>query len=81
MTSDVLKKKTARYLCGESHPAEKDQIQTWLSCTGDKKINTSPGERTVIENEIVAQVNAYVVSSQLVPAKSVSWWRKITACF
>lgn len=80
MTTEVLKKKTARYLCGQSEPAEKDQIQTWLSCTDDKKTALSKEEREWIENEIIGQVNAYVTSSLFV-VKPEPWWKKITAFF
>jgi hypothetical protein len=80
MTTEVLREKTGRYLCGQSVPAEKKQIQTWLSCTDDKKTEVSPEERELIENEIVAQVNAYALSSLFVP-KTAPWWKKITASF
>ncbi|HEY6505580.1 MAG TPA: hypothetical protein VIZ28_16510 [Chitinophagaceae bacterium] len=81
MTTEVLKGKTGRYLCGQSIPVEKKQIQTWLSCTGGNKTQASPEERELIENEIVAQVNAYVISSSFVPKPQPSWWKKITAFF
>jgi len=81
MTTEVLKEKTSRYLCGQSIPAEKKQIQTWLSCTNDKKTEISAEERALIEQEIVAQVNAYALSSIFVPTKADAWWKKITALF
>jgi hypothetical protein len=80
MTTELLRKKTGRYLCGLSVPAEKRQIQNWLSCTDDNKPNASTEEKERIENEIVTQVQAYVVSTLDEP-KSGSWWRKITAFF
>ncbi|MBC7949723.1 MAG: hypothetical protein H7Y42_17695 [Chitinophagaceae bacterium] len=80
MTTEVLRKKTGRYLCGESVPAEKKQIQNWLSCTGEKDNSISPEERAMIENEIVGQVQAYVASSLFIP-KAEPWWKKITAFF
>lgn len=80
MTTAVLKGKTGRYLCGQSVPAEKKQIQTWLSCTNDKKAEISAEERELVENEIIAQVNAYVISSSFV-TRSEPWWKKITAFF
>jgi len=80
MTTEVLREKTSRYLCGQSIPAEKKQIQTWLSATSDKKNEVSPEERGLIENEIVGQINAYVISSLFVP-KPEPWWKKITAFF
>jgi hypothetical protein len=80
MTTEVLKKKTGRYLCGLSVPSETRQIQNWLSCTGDKKTYPSSAERTMIENEIVAGVRAYIVYTKLEP-EPAPWWKKITAFF
>lgn len=79
MTKELLKNKTARYLCGQSVPAEKLQIQTWLSCT-DNKIEMSAEERRTVENEIVTLVNAYTASSLFTP-KQGGWWQKFTAMF
>lgn len=79
MTTEILREKTGRYLCGQSVPAEKKQIQNWLSCTGGKT-NMSEEERKNVEEEIVGQVKAYVVSSAFQP-KEESWWKKITASF
>jgi hypothetical protein len=80
MTTEVLRKKTARYLCGMAVPAEKMQIQTWLSCT-DNKAETTPEERQQIEDDIVAQVMAYVDSTLTFQSKSDPWWKRITASF
>lgn len=80
MTTEVLRKKTGRYLCGLSMPAERRQIQNWLSCTSDNKPAVSTKEREIIEDEIVAQVQAYVASSLFYPTQE-PWWRKITASF
>ena len=80
MTTELLRKKTGRYLCGMSMPAEKRQIQNWLSCTPDKRFPVSLEERELIENEIVSQVQAYVVST-LPDQKQEHWWNKITAIF
>ena len=80
MTTEVLRQKTGRYLCGLSMPAEKRQIQTWLSCTSDNKAPVSTEEREVIENEIVAQTLAYAISTLFHP-KPEPWWKKITAFF
>jgi hypothetical protein len=79
MTTEVLRQKTGRYLCGLSMPAEKRQIQNWLSCTGDNK-PVPAEEREMIENEIVAQVQAYVACTLFHPEPE-PWWRKITAFF
>lgn len=81
MTTEVLKKKTARYLCGEAAPAERDQIQAWLSCTSDEKTGIREEERELIEKEIVNQVSAYLTSSLFFVHAQKPWWKKITASF
>jgi hypothetical protein len=80
MTTEVLKAKTGRYLRGESVPSETRQIQTWLSCTMDKKEIVPPKEKEKIELEIVADIHAYIVSSTFIPEPK-PWWKKITASF
>ena len=78
MTTETLKKKTSRYLNGESMPAETKQIQNWLSCT--ENINLSEEEKSVIEQEILAEIQAYTAYPLLFP-KPEPWWRKLTAFF
>jgi hypothetical protein len=80
MTTEVLKEKTGRYLRGESVPSETRQIQTWLSCTLDKKETVTAKEKEQIENEIVTEIHAYIVYSQFDP-KPKHWWNKFTAFF
>jgi hypothetical protein len=80
MTTEILRKKTGRYLSGQSMPAESKQIQNWLSCTDNKKEEANAEERAIIENEIVTLVQAYVASSLFQP-KQEPWWKKITAFF
>ncbi len=81
MTIELLRKKTGRYLCGQSVPSEKNQIQSWLSCTPDTKNEVSAEEREIIENEIVAQVQAYVAISAFQPKVAAPWWKKVTTFF
>ena len=78
MTTETLKKKTSRYLNGESMPAEKKQIQNWLSCT--ETINLSEEETTAIEQEILGEIQAYTAYPLFFP-RPEPWWRKITAAF
>ena len=79
MTTEILKKKTDRYLNGESMPAETKQIQNWLSCT-DNNINLTEEEKQLIEQEILAQIQAYTAYPLFFP-KEEPWWKKITAIF
>jgi hypothetical protein len=79
MTKEILHKKVSRYLHGQSKPAEKRQIQSWLSCTDDKK-QISEDEKSVIENEILAIVQAQTAYPLFFP-KPGPWWKKITAFF
>ena len=80
MTTEALHKKTHRYLCGVSKPAETRQIQNWLSCTDNKKNIVSVNEKSIIENEILAEVQAYT-AYPLFFAKPEPWWKKIIAFF
>ena len=80
MTTEVLRMKTGRYLCGMAVPAERMQIQTWLSCT-DNKAELADDRRDLVEDEIVMQVMAYVDSTLTFQTKPERWWRKITASF
>lgn len=79
MTTETLKKKTDRYLNGESLPAETKQIQNWLSCTDDS-INLSEQEKTAIEQEILGEIQAYTAYPLFFPT-SEPWWKRITAIF
>lgn len=79
MTTEVLKKKTTRYLQGRALPAETRQIQTWLSCT-DKKVEEKEETKAVIEAEILAEIRAYTAYPLFFP-KPEPWWKKMTAVF
>jgi len=80
MTIETLRKKTGRYLLGQSVPAEKNQIQYWLSCTADRKVTVSGDERTIIEDKIIGEIKAYIEYTRLDPEPD-PWWKKITAFF
>ena len=80
MTIETLQKKTARYLKGESTPAEIRQIQNWLSVTNNTSKNLSVAEKQQIEQEILAEIQAYTAYPLFYP-KPEPFWRKITASF
>ncbi len=80
MTSEILKKKTERYLQGRSFPAETRQIQTWLSCTGNNPDDLSADEKNRIEDEILAEIQAHTAYPLFHP-KPAPWWKKITTFF
>ena len=77
MTTESLKNKTSRYLQGTCYPAEARQIQTWLSCTDNRKAALSEAEKQAIENEILAEIQAYTAYPLFYP-KQEPWWKKIT---
>lgn len=80
MTTELLQKKTARYLSGDAKQGEAAQIDSWLTSIIENKHSfSSEDERKSIENEITGLVHAYAVSSQeLVPKPAASsWWEKI----
>jgi hypothetical protein len=80
MTTEVLYKKTSRYLKGQSFPAETRQIQNWLSCTGEQGGTISPEKKAEIEMEILADIQAHTAYPLFYP-KVEAWWKKITAFF
>ena len=80
MTVETLKKKTSRYLNGESMPAETRQIQNWLSCTDKKALELSEQEKQAIEQEILSEIQAYTAYPLFFP-KPDPWWRKINSFF
>ena len=75
MTTEILKNKTSRYLKGEAMPAETRQIQNWLSCTQEIKKADDEEIKNAIENEIMAEVQAYTAYPLFFP-KPQAWWRK-----
>jgi hypothetical protein len=80
MTTEVLKKKTTRYLQGSAQPAEMRQIQNWLSCTDQNKAAMNEEEKAILESEILAEIQAYTAYPLFHP-KPQPWWKKITAVF
>lgn len=81
MTTQTLHKKTNRYLCGASMPAEKRQIETWLSCTEPHKGVVPETEKEKIEAEILDEVRGYTAYPLFFPKKQEAWWKKVTAFF
>lgn len=80
MKSEILHRKLERYVNGEAMPAETRQIQTWLSCTtGD--VQLTPEERSLLELEILQEIQAYTAYPLFFPKKEKPWWQKITALF
>ena len=69
-----------RYINGESHPAETRQIQTWLSCTSSEE-QLTPEERSLLELEILQEIQAYTAYPLFFPKKEKPWWQKIATLF
>lgn len=80
MKSEILQRKLERYLNGQSLPAEARQIQTWLSCTSEEK-ELTPEEKSLLEMEILQEIQAYTAYPLFFPKKEKPWWQKITALF
>lgn len=80
MRSEILQHKLERYLNGESLPAERKQIQTWLSVTSTET-QLTPEERSMLELEILQEIQAYTAYPLFFPKKNRSWWQRITAMF
>ena len=80
MKAQILHSKLERYVNGKSMPAETRQIQAWLSCTtADPEL--SPEERSLLEMEILHEIQAYTAYPLFFPKKEKPWWQKIVALF
>jgi len=80
MKAEILHRKLERYLTGKSMPAETIQIQTWLSCTSPDTPLT-PEEKSLLELEILQELQAHAACPLSYPKKNKSWWQKFTALF
>ena len=80
MKTETLHNKLERYMTGKSMPAETRQIQTWLSCTATNK-ELTPEEKSLLELEILQEIQAYTAYPLFFPKKKQNWWQKITAIF
>jgi len=80
MKPEILHNKLERYLAGKSMPAETRQIQTWLSCT-ETDAQLSPEEKSLLELEILHEIQAYTAYPLFYPKKKQSWVQKIAAFF
>ena len=80
MKSEILHRKLERYINGESLPAETRQIQTWLSCTSSET-QLSAEERSLLEMEILQEIQAYTAYPLFYPKKEKPWWQKIATLF
>ena len=80
MKSEILHSKLERYLAGKAMPAETRQIQTWLSCT-EKEAQLTPEEKSLLELEILHEIQAFTAYPLFYPRKKQPWWQKIAAFF
>ena len=80
MKSEILHRKLERYVNGQSIPSETSQIQTWLSCTASEE-KLTPEEKSLLELEILQEIQAYTAYPLFFPKKDKPWWQKITALF
>ena len=80
MKSEILHRKLERYINGESMPAETRQIQTWLSCTSSET-QLSAEERSLLEMEILQEIQDYTAFPLFYPNKEKPWWQKIATLF
>lgn len=80
MKSEILHSKLERYVNGQSLPAETKQIQAWLSCTGTDT-QLTPEERSLMELEILQEIQAYTAYPLFFPKKERPWWQKLAGIF
>jgi hypothetical protein len=80
METEILHKKLLRYLNGQSRPAEKNQIQNWLSTVDKSKLQVSDEDKIVLKNEILAEIQTITAYPLLFP-KPKPWWQKAITFF
>jgi len=80
MKSEILHNKLERYVNGQALPAETKQIQAWLSCTSRDKQLTAE-ERSLLELEILQEIQAYTAYPLFFPKKEKPWWQKLAGIF
>jgi hypothetical protein len=80
MKPEILHRKLERYITGKSMPAETKQIQTWLSCTSPDQPLT-PEQKSLLELEILQELQAHTAYPLFYPKKKKSWLQKIAALF
>jgi hypothetical protein len=80
MKSEILQRKLERYLKGEAMPAETRQIQNWLSCTATDA-QLTPEEKSLLELEILQEIQSYTAYPLFYPKKEKPWWQKIATLF
>ena len=80
MKTEVLHKKIVRYLDGRSMPAEKNQIQNWLSTVDKSSLQMSEEDKLLLENEILADIQGATNYPVLFP-KAKSLWQTVTTFF
>jgi hypothetical protein len=76
MKTETLQRKLERYINGESMPAETRQIQSWLSCT-TTDIHLTPEQKSQLELEILAEIQAETAYPLFYPKKEKPWWQKM----
>ncbi|MBL7763544.1 MAG: hypothetical protein JNL23_09005 [Chitinophagaceae bacterium] len=77
MKTEILHKKLTRYIDGHALPAETKQIQNWLSIVDKSELQMSENDKITLEEEILAEIQAYTAYPLLFP-KSKPWWHRIT---
>ena len=80
MKTEALQQKLQRYIDGVAMPAEVRQIQSWLSVTDARVEEISAEERSMLEMDILAEIQAYTAYPLFFPQRK-SWWQKFTAFF
>ena len=80
MKIENLQNKLERYVNGKALPAETRQIQTWLSCT-TTDTHLSPEERSLLEMEILHEIQAYTAYPLVYPNKEIPGGQQLAAMF
>lgn len=83
MKTEILHSKLDRYLSGNAAPAEKRQIQSWLSVTttDSDEFELTAEEKAIVGEEILSEIKAHTAYPLFYPREEKRWWQRAVAAF
>ncbi|HVZ55405.1 MAG TPA: hypothetical protein VG870_01995 [Chitinophagaceae bacterium] len=76
MKTEIYQQKLTRYVNGRALPAEKKQIENWLSVVDKSALKVSEPEKETIRAEILREIQDYTAYPLFFP-RPRPWWKRI----
>jgi len=81
MKAEILKSRLLGYVNGTATPAEKRQIQDWLSAGNDTELPFDEAQLAIQKQEILWEIQAQTKYPEEFGTGEKPWWQKISAFF